>query len=356
MTQIYPVIMSGGAGSRLWPLSRQRTPKQLLPLISERTMIQATVDRFDGAEFADPVFICNALHVDAIQAQMDVIGRGIDAIIVEPVGRNTAPCAVVAAQHVRSRNPDALVLLVPADQHIEDINAFQKAIACAIETAQNGRLVTFGITPDSPHTGYGYIQGGTELAPGVFAVEAFKEKPDLETAKSYVEAGTFSWNGGLFLFSPEAFLDEANQFVPELCEIAGQAYQQADRNASVIDLKESVFSQCPADSIDYAVMENTNRAAVVPVEMGWSDIGSYAALHDKVAKDSSGNAVKGKVITEGVSRSLIYSDGPGVSVVGMDNVAVVVENGQVLVLNLEASQDVKLIVEKLKAEGRHSDL
>ena len=356
MSKIYPVIMSGGAGSRLWPLSRQRTPKQLLPLIGEQTMIQATVDRFQGDEFADPVFICNALHVEAINAQMQAIGREIDAIIVEPMGRNTAPCAVVAARHVMARDPDALVLLVPADQHINDPAAFRGAVSKAADTARQGRLVTFGITPDSPQTGYGYIEGGDELAPGVFDVGAFREKPDLETAKTYLEAGTFSWNGGLFLFSPDTFLNEVEQFVPEIGRIAAEAYDKSNVDGTTVNLDADLFGACPSESIDYAVMEHTQKAAVVPVDMGWSDIGSYASLHERTKSGADGNAVRGDVLIHNVTNSLIHTDGPSVSVIGLDNVAVVAADGKILVVDLDSSQDVKAIVGQLKAAGRNQDL
>ena len=348
--------MSGGAGSRLWPLSREGSPKQLLPLISELTMIQETVARFKGDEFADPVFICNAKHVAAIQDQMHAIGRDIGAIIVEPVGRNTAPCAVVAARHVMKQDPKGLVLLVPADQHINDPAAFRDAVDRAVPTARGGQLVTFGIAPDSPHTGYGYIEQGETLADGVFAVKSFREKPDLKTAEAYLAAGTYAWNGGLFLFAPNAFLGEIENFVPEIGNVAGQAYDKAEIDDRVICLNRDVFGSCPAESIDYAVMEHTKKAAVVPVDMGWSDIGSYASLHDRTKSGEDGNAITGDVLLHETTNSLIVTDGPGVSVVGMDNVGVVVSNGQVLVVDLKASQDVKAIVTQLKALGRKEDL
>ncbi len=355
-SRIYPVIMSGGAGSRLWPLSRQAEPKQLLPLVTDQTMIQATVARFDGPEFADPVFICNALHVDQIKAQMSAMSRSVDAIIVEPVGRNTAPCAVVAAQHVKSRDPDALVLLVPADHHVEKPKNFAKAVHRAVPAARDGRLVTFGITPEGPETGYGYIEGAEALDDGVFAVEAFREKPNRETAEAYLKTGRYSWNAGLFLFSPDAFLSEAQVHADGITKSASAAYDKATWSADVAQLDQDIFAACASDSIDYAVMEKTQKAAVVPVDMGWSDIGSFSALHEVRQNGEDRNALTGDVILQNAAGILAHSDGPTISVVGLNNIGVIVRDGNVLVVGLDSAQDVKKVVTHLKDKGRTDKL
>lgn len=349
--KIMPVIMSGGAGSRLWPLSRKAMPKQLLPLVTDETMVQETAVRFEGERYLDPVFICNALHAAPITAQMEEIGRDVDAIIVEPMGRNTAPCAVVAARHAQAKHGGVLVLLVPADHHVRKPEAFRAAVEAAIPAALSGHLVTFGIQPDGPETGYGYIQRSAEIHPGVYDVEAFKEKPDVATASAYLASGDYVWNAGIFLFSPEAFLAEVSAFTPAILSEATKAYEAASTDGNCVNLDADAFGACPGESIDYAVMEATQKAAVVPCDIGWSDIGSFASLQE-VRADATGNALSGDVVTVNTSGSLVMTDGPLVSTVGVENVAVIVHDGQVLVLGLDAAQDVKKVVEGLKADGR----
>ncbi len=353
--KILPVIMSGGPGSRLWPLSRKAMPKQLLALVTTETMVQETARRFTGHQFLPPVFICNELHAAPIRQQMTEIGRDIDAIIVEPVGRNTAPCAVVAACYAAETYQDAYVLLVPADHHIQDPAAFRAAVEAAIPAANAGQLVTFGIAPAYAETGYGYIQKSAETYPGVFGVKAFKEKPDAATAAEYLSSGEYVWNAGIFLFSPTAFLAEVETFAPDIRSGAQKAYNAAVLKEGSLCLDEAAFAACPGESIDYAVMEATQKAAVVPCDIGWSDIGSFAALKDARC-DGSGNALSGDVITVNTSNSLVISDGPLVSTVGIDNVAVIVHDGQILVVDLEAAQDVKEVVSALKASGRQDCL
>lgn len=353
--KIMPVIMSGGAGSRLWPLSRKAMPKQLLPLVTSQTMVQETAARFGGDMFLPPVFICNALHAGPIETQMAEMNCEIDTVIVEPLGRNTAPCAVVAACHARKHHGGALVLLVPADHHVRDPEAFRAAVEQAVPAAREGRLVTFGTAPDRPETGYGYIERGADIAPGVFDVSAFKEKPDSSTAAAYLASGDYVWNAGIFLFSPDAFLGEAARFAPEIAKQAEAAFDGAARDGVCLSLEEDAFAACPGDSIDYAVMEKTQKAAVVPCDIGWSDIGSFASLQE-IRADKTGNAVSGDVITAGTTNSLVLTDGPMVSTVGLDNVAVIVHDGKILVASLDAAQDVKKVVDRLKQEGRHDCL
>lgn len=358
MSKIVPVIMSGGAGSRLWPLSREAMPKQLLPLTSSQTMIQETVGRFGTDQFAAPVFICNARHVDEIEAQMDAIGETGSLSILEPAGRNTAPCAVVAAQYVKQLNldmsEDQLVLLAPADHHISDPDAFQAAIKRAVPVAEAGYIVTFGIEPTGPETGYGYIAKGDPISPGVFQVKAFREKPDLDTAKAYVESGDYSWNAGIFLFSPKTFLEAAEAYAPEITRQASKALFKARIEGRVIELDADSFSKCPSDSIDYAVMEKSNRVAVAPCDMGWNDIGSFQSLHSLLKSkgdNENGNVQSGPVKFEGTQDCYVSTDSLPVSLVGVKNLAVIVRDGEVLVLDLDASQDVKSVVTDLKNSG-----
>jgi len=353
--KIIPVIMSGGAGSRLWPASRAAMPKQLLPLVTNQTMVQETAERLSGELFHPPVFICNAAHAAPIRAQMAEMNHSIGAIIVEPMGRNTAPCAVVAALHAKVSDPNALILLAPADHHVTKPEAFRRAVAAAMTAAKNGSLVTFGITPDGPETGYGYIHQGEPLSPGAFGVQAFKEKPDRETAQSYLDQGGYFWNAGIFLFSPEALLAEMTKFHPDIVERSTQAYLRAELKSGQIDLDEACFAACPSESIDYAVMEPTDKAAVVPADIGWNDIGSFTSLH-ALKKGEDGNAVKGDVIAYDTVNSLIETDGPLVTTVGVDGLAVIVKDGSILVAKLDAAQDVKKIVETLKAEKRTDKL
>jgi len=353
--RIIPVIMSGGAGSRLWPASRQAMPKQLLPLVTEQTMVQETAARFSGDMFHAPVFICNAAHADPIRAQMAEVGLPIGVIIVEPVGRNTAPCAVIAALHAQISDPNALILLAPADHHVTKPEAFRRAVAAAMLTAQSGRLVTFGITPDAPETGYGYIHRGEQIGPAAFDVTAFKEKPDAETAQDYLDAGGYFWNAGIFLFSPATLLAEITSHRPDIMAQAEQAYKNAELQTGQINLDAKAFADCPAESIDYAVMEPTDKAAIVPADIGWNDIGSFASLHE-LKKGEDGNAVTGDVLMTETQNCLIETDGPLVATVGLEDIAVIVKDGMVLVTRLDKAQEVKAIVGQLKEAGRKDKL
>ena len=345
--KILPVILSGGAGSRLWPLSRRDAAKQFLPLNSDRTMIQETVERFTGPGFLPPVFICNADHVGTIKFQVDDLG----AIIVEPEGRNTAPCAVVAALHARAEHGDCLVLLAPADHVVRDSEAFIKAVFAAAPVAAQGYHVTFGITPDHPATGFGYIQRGDEIADGTYAIDSFREKPDAKTAESYLESGEYYWNGGMFLLQPSLVLSEMREFAPKVTAPAQRAFKKAVRDGAVIRLDAESFSKCDPKPIDIALMEETDSGAVRPCDIGWRDIGSFSAFRDLHAPDG-GNVVRGDGLVQNASNVLIDTDGPLVAVAGLDNVGVVVRDGRVLVLDLGKSQDVKQVVEQLRARGR----
>jgi len=292
--KIMPIIMSGGAGSRLWPASRAAYPKQLLALVSGRTMVQETALRVAGPEYTAPVFICNAAHAGAIDAQMAEIDSASFAIITEPMGRNTAPAAIVAAQFALRHGPDTLALLLPADHHVTKAAAFRKAVA-----------------------------------------------------------GDYDWNAGIFLFSPAAFLAEIEKFEPEMLSAATAALDAASVNGHQHDLDPKIFASCPAQSIDYAVMEKTAKAAVVPCDIGWNDIGSFKALHE-ATKNENGNALSDGTILVKSDNCIVQSDGPMVSVVGLSNIGVIVKDGAVMVVNLDASQDVKAVVDELKASGRNA--
>lgn len=350
-TPILPVILSGGAGSRLWPLSRRDTPKQFLALASERTMIQDTAERFKVEGFLQPVLIANADHVDLIESQLPDHG----GIILEPLGRNTAPCAVVAALHAKAHHESALVLLLAADHVVAKPAALREAVSRAVPAARRGRHVTFGITPDHPATGYGYIQRGDSLGGGVFGIESFREKPDAETAARFVDSGAFDWNSGMFLLDPDSVLEEIDRYAPDVSAPATRAYQGAQVDGRVVALDAEHFAQCDSQPIDIALMERTARGAVVPCDIGWEDVGSLRAVRGLHAKGDD-TVVRGDGVVVDSARGYIDTDGALVALVGLDNVGVIVRDGRVLVVNLDASQDVKRVVEALKADGRGDKL
>ena len=351
--RITPVILSGGSGTRLWPLSRKALPKQLLPLAGAGTMIQETVARAQGEGFAAPLIICNQEHRFLIAEQLRAAGVTGAQIMLEPVGRNTAPAAAVAALRVMEGDPDGLVLLMPSDHVVQDRAAFLRAIALAQKAARDGALVTFGIQPTEPQTGYGYIKAGAELATvsGAFAIARFVEKPDAATAQAYLAEGGYYWNSGIFLFQARAFLEELARLHPRMLECCRDALAHAHTDMDFIRLEEPAFVACPSDSIDYAVMEKATSAVVVPVEMGWNDIGSWQALWDIAPRDASGNAVQGNVLTEKAVGSYLRSEGPLVAAVGIENLVVVATKDAVLVSHRDSAQDVKKIVDQLDKAG-----
>jgi mannose-1-phosphate guanylyltransferase / mannose-6-phosphate isomerase len=354
---IHPVIMSGGAGSRLWPLSRQLYPKQLLPLAGERTMIQETARRVQGPGFAAPMAVCNQEHRFLIAEQLRENGGAAPTIVLEPVGRNTAPVAAIASLMLAEQDPSALILLMPADHVVLDKDAFQKAVSIAAEAARTGAIVTFGIAPKSPETGYGYIQrGDASSAAGSFQVRRFEEKPDRETAQRYIDTGEYYWNGGIFLFSAKAYLDELTKLEPKIVESCREAVAKGRRDLDFFRLDEQSFTACPSKSIDYAVMEHTKRAAMVPVDMGWSDVGSWQSLWEIAARDGSGNAIEGDVVAVNVSNSYLRSEGPLLAAVGFDDLVVVATQDAVLVTRRGATQDVKKLVEEIERSGHHHHL
>ncbi len=348
--KIVPVILSGGAGSRLWPASRQCEPKQMLPLVTEKTMIQETALRFDSEMYYPPVFICNADHEPIIRSQMEDIGVEIGGFLVEPVARNTAAPAVIAALHALEAEKDALVLIVPADHHIEKPEAFRRVVAACAPVAAHGHLMTFGITPTYAATGFGYIRKGEAMSPGAFVVASFVEKPPLEVAERYLASGEYFWNSGIFLFHAQTLLDEMEAFSPQVAGPATAAYVNADVKDDLWLLDAEFFASCQSAPVDKAVMEHTQKAGVVPCDLGWHDIGSFRALHE-LKRDDQGMAVSGDVRVSQTRNCLIETDGPVVAAVGVENLAIIVRDGRILVLNLDKAEDVRDIVGQLKADG-----
>lgn len=352
MTKIIPAILCGGVGSRLWPMSRALYPKQLLPLLSEQTMLQDTVGRVtDTARFAAPVMLCNADHRFLIAAQLHEGNIAHGGIILEPAGRNTAPAVALAALHAET--PDALLLVLSADHMIAKPEAFRTAIDSAAVAAQDGHLVTFGIAPDHPSTGYGYVRvGSNEVAPGVSAVEQFVEKPDLATAKGFISDGGYRWNAGMFLFRADRYLEELERHAPDILAACRASMDGAVTDLDFIRPDADAFLGCRADSIDYAVMEKSDRAAVIPCDLGWSDIGSWAQLWQVGDKDESGNVAIGDTLLEDASGCYVRSENKLVAAVGVEDLVIVSTPDAVLVTHKDRSQDVKKIVDRLAAEGR----
>ena len=354
---IHPVIMSGGAGSRLWPLSRKLYPKQLLPLAGEDTMIQDTVRRVAGPRFAAPIAVCNQEHRFLIAEQMRACGIEAPLIVLEPVGRNTAPVAAVTALMLMEKDPAALVLLMPADHVVEDAEAFARAVEIAAAAAATGAIVTFGIAPTAPETGYGYIQRGEPMAlAGCHRVKRFVEKPDAATAQNYLDAGDYSWNSGIFVFRAKTYLDELGKYEPEMVSQCRAAVATGRRDLDFFRLGEDAFKASPSKSIDYAVMEKTAYAAVVPVDMGWSDVGSWQSLWEIAQRDAQGNVAEGDVVAVDVTNSYLRSEGPLLAAVGVEDVVVVATPDAVLVTRRGATQDVKKVVEEIERSGRHHHL
>lgn len=353
MPSIYPVIMSGGIGSRLWPLSRRLFPKQLLSLVGERTLVQETALRTVGSGFAKPSIVCHADHRFLIAEQMRAIGIEPENVFLEPTGRNTAPAAAVAALAIAEKDPDAVLLLAPADQLIHDRQQFMQAIDVGRSLAKRGYLVTFGINPQRPDTGFGYIQRGSSLHPGkAFAVARFVEKPDAITAIQYIQAGDYYWNSGIFAFHAGTYISELERLEPDIVARCRDAISRGKRDSEYFRLDPETFGGCKSISIDYAVMERTDKAAIVPVDMGWSDVGSWAALWDNSGKDQQGNVVLGDVLHRDTRNSYLRSEGPLIAALGIEDMVVVASPDAVLVSPKAVAQDVKKIVEQLERQGR----
>lgn len=349
MNPILPVILSGGSGTRLWPLSREAYPKQFLPLVGEDTMLQATWKRVAPVAGAAPIVVANYEHRFMAAEQLRECGAAPSALILEPVGRNTAPAIAVAALHARAHGEDPLLLVLPSDQVVRDAQAFRDAVLIAADAARSGQLVTFGIRPTSPETGYGYINA---VGSGqVRRVERFVEKPDLATAQHYLESGSYFWNSGMFLFKASRYLEELRAFNAAMLDACEASLEHAKRDADFIRLDTAAFSACESDSIDYAVMEKTSQAAVVPLDAGWSDVGSWSALWAVSDKDALGNAHHGDVIDVDCRNTFAYGKRL-IAMVGLNDVVVVETDDAVLVSHRDRVQDVKAVVARIEREGR----
>lgn len=358
---IIPVVLAGGSGTRLWPFSRELNPKQLLSLVNERTMLQSTVLRLQGMDGCGaPIVICNDSHRFLVAEQLRVIGVQPSAIILEPVGRNTAPAIAIGALCALSVDPSALLLVLPADHHIRDVQGFRQAVRTAAQFAARDHLVTFGIVPGSPETGYGYIRKGERLSapdePEVLAIGRFVEKPDLETARRYVDSGEYCWNSGMFVFGASQVIEELERQAPEMVAACREAYANGRPDLDFYRLDREAFAACPGDSIDYAVMEKTRKGAMVPLDAGWSDLGSWEALWEIGAKDAEENVLHGDVLVHDVERCYINASSRLVAAVGLRGHIIVETSDAVFISPRDKAQDVKAVVAQLKARRREEAL
>ena len=353
MMKITPVILSGGSGTRLWPLSRKMFPKQFINLHANLTMLQNTVTRLAGLEINTPIVVCNEDHRFIVAEQMRQIGIDHPVIILEPEGKNTAPAIALAAIHDESINgSDSVLLVLAADHVIADAEAFHHSINKALAAAKDQKLVTFGIVPTQPETGYGYIHYDVAQQVEVYPVTGFVEKPDLETAKHYLAAGNYLWNSGMFMFTASQYMLELERYHPEMARVTRAAMAGEATDLDFIRIDAKLFATCPADSIDYAIMEKTQHARVVPLDAGWNDIGSWSSLWDVNDKDTEGNSLHGDVMMFDAHNNLAMSESRLLAAVGVDDLIMVETKDAVLVASKDKSQEVKEIVERLKREKR----
>ncbi|WP_269790074.1 mannose-1-phosphate guanylyltransferase/mannose-6-phosphate isomerase [Stenotrophomonas sp. Iso1] len=349
MSQILPVILSGGSGTRLWPLSREAYPKQFLQLSGTHSMLQSTWLRVANVAALPPIVVANEAHRFVAAEQLQQVGTTPSAILLEPIGRNTAPAIAAAALEARRNGDDPLLLVLPSDHLIRNVEHFHQAIIQAAAVAEQGKLVTFGIQPTAPETGYGYIKAAA--GEGARAIERFVEKPDLATAEAYVASGEYYWNSGMFLFRASRYLEELERLQPQILAACRASWDKARRDSDFIRLDADAFAASPSDSIDYAVMEKTSDAAVVPLDAGWSDVGSWTALRDVSEQDADGNAHSGDVIAIDCRNTFAYGERL-IAMVGLEDVIVVETDDAVLVGKSDRMQEVKDVVARLKADGR----
>jgi len=350
---LVPVILSGGAGTRLWPLSRELHPKQLLALVGPHTMLQDTVQRLSGLAVAAPMVVCNEAHRFLVAEQLRAIHCKPRAIVLEPTGRNTAPAIALAAHAtLAGEEADPLLLVLPADQVIPDVAAFHAAIEVASAAARDGALVAFGIVPTSPETGYGYIRRGAQQG-GSYRIAEYVEKPELARAQAFMASGEYYWNGGMFLFRARRYLEELERFAPDIAAACGASFAGAARDLDFTRVEAAAFRDCRSESIDYAVMEKTSDAVVVPLQAGWSDVGNWTSLHQVSPHDAQGNALFGDVMIEDTHDSFVYSGSRLVATVGLSDHVVIETKDAVLVAPKNRVQDVKQLVARLKAAGRY---
>jgi mannose-1-phosphate guanylyltransferase/mannose-6-phosphate isomerase len=351
---LYPVILSGGSGSRLWPLSREHYPKPLLPLVTDKTLLQDTATRLDGLpDQGNAVYVCNEEHRFLLAEQVTQLGKSPSTIILEPEGRNTAPALTLAALYLVRRDPDALMIVMPADHVMKEPVNFITAVQLGRQQAASGALVTFGIVPDRPETGYGYIRRGAPVTDdGVFGVGAFVEKPDSETAAQYLAADDYYWNSGIFMMRADRWLEEIARYRSDILERCRRAMDNGKQDSDFFRVNKTEFGACPSDSIDYAVMEKTDRAVVVPLSAGWSDVGAWPALWDVCPRDEYGNVMQGDVIAVDTHDAFLIAQHRCVATVGLDNIIVVETADAVLVASKDKAQNVKEIVNRLKKDQR----
>ena len=352
-SKIIPVILAGGIGTRLWPLSREQHPKQFLEIAADRSMLQETVRRLrDLPNVALPMIVCSEIHRFLVRGQLQEAGYLCRSILLEPAGRGTAPAATVAVLEAILGDNDPLLLVVPADHVMGNEHEFSRALTVAEPAARAGCLVTFGVPPTRAETGYGYLRCGDAVEENVYRMSEFVEKPDIETAKQYVDEGTWCWNSGMFLFRAKQYLTEVEQHEPDIATRCREAHQEAERDGDFVRLGKSGFEQCKADSIDCAVMEKTEKAVVVSLDAVWSDVGSWQALWDIGHKDDEGNVTRGDVMTLQTRNTYIYSERALVSTVGVEDLVIVNSPDTLLVTRRDKAQDVQKIVANLKAAGR----
>ena len=352
MPILIPVILSGGAGTRLWPLSREMYPKQLLALTSSRTMLQDTATRLAGIAGAKPpIIVCNDAHRFSVAEQIQALGLSPAAILLEPVGRNTAPAVALSAFKALEVDPDAVLIVAAADHVIRDARAFQQAAEVAATLAGSGQLVTFGIVARTPETGYGYIRRGAGPGPA-YPVAQFIEKPDLDLALQLVASGDYYWNSGMFVFKASRYLEELERFAPDILAVAKTAFHAAKIDLDFVRIDKASFATCRSESIDYAVMEKTRDAVVLPLDAGWSDVGSWSSLFDALPADEDGNVLQGDVLVHDTHDCYVHSTSRLVTAVGMDDHIIVETKDAILVAPKDRVQDVKELVAKLKKAGR----
>lgn len=356
---IYPVVLSGGSGTRLWPLSRAALPKQFLPLVTDKTLFQETLLRLNGVpDLAPPLVVCNADHRFLAAEQLREIDIQPLSLVLEPVSRNTAPAVALAALAALEQSQDAMLLVLPADHLIQNGAAFHAAISHAVELAQQDKLVTFGITPDSPSTGFGYIERGQALGQSgdSYAVARFVEKPDADTAQRFLDSGQFFWNSGMFVFKAAVYLQELQQFVPEMYAAAQAAWRGGKHDLDFSRVDEAAFAASPSDSIDYAVMERTRSAAMVTADIGWDDVGSWDALAEAIPGDADGNVLRGDIFAPQTKNTYIRAESRMVTAIGLEDMVIVETPDAVLVAHKDFSQNVKQAVEYLKQAERSEHL
>lgn len=348
---VIPVILSGGAGTRLWPLSWGDHPKQFLPLVTKNTMIQETLLRLSALDIGNPIVSCGEEHRFLVAQQIGEVCDKKPTIILEPLAKNTAPAIAAACCAAMKQDKDAVVVVLPSDHVIKDVKTFQSAVLTAAKNAEKGSLVTFGIVPTFAATGYGYVKASGAETDGAFTLEKFVEKPCLEKAQEYLASGEYSWNSGMFVFKASVFLDELKVHSPEMARLSIESFEKASVDSDFIRLDKDSFSQIKGDSIDYAVMEKTKLGKIVKLNAGWDDVGSWSALYDISEKDENNNVVKGDVIALETKNSYIRGGKRTVATIGLDNFVIVDSDDSLLIARMDKIQDVKKVAEQMKARG-----